>query len=774
MRVSSGQSALGKLAANRLGAAALVLLPQMALIALAILVAMLPGSVNAHANYIESDPPANSTLETAPDSVVIRFTEPIEPSLSSIRVLDSQGNRVDDADQVVRSTDPHVMGVALQPLQDGAYTVVWKNVSTVDGHLARGSFVFSVGEPLPADARSQAEVGGLLLSGIDPFLRWVMILGAATAFGALLYRLLVAKPVIDSTIPTNGPAAVEEDSIQGRLSKLLFLANMIICAVGVFVAVCATVALIVLQASAVYESSILETLTGPVWRLQTETFWGRMAVARLGLMAAFLWLIYLITDRGDRHSSSKSCAAALACAAGALLTVSLTSHAAATPGIRLEAIANDYVHLVAASVWIGGLAALATGASEMIIFADRSLRRALLVGIVRRFSPIAAASVGLLAMTGLFGAWAQVTTPEAITLPYGLALMGKTALVLVALALAAANLLWIRPRIMGGLWSALWLRRLVRLEYLALALALLAVGYMTAMEPARLMASRLGIGVESDLRFEDTAEGARIELSVEPGSVGPNTVRISLEDALGDPITDATDVRLRLSYLDDDLGETAYSAANVGEGEYALERQTIGISGAWQAEVVVQRASAFDARTAFRFEIGDSGGGLSILPDPDVARNLLGIELGIVGLVLLAVAIPLGGRYSRAGLTAMGTGLAGVVAGVALLFGALGSGDSLPVRNPIPPTQESVAAGYDLYLANCQSCHGERGHGDGPASVGMDPPPADLTVHVPLHPDRALFEFIRDGVPGTSMAAQGDRLTDDEMWHLVNYIQTLK
>ena len=751
---------------NRLGASALGLLA----LTLAALLAMFPASVNAHANYIESDPAANSTLETAPDRVVIRFTEPIEPSLSSIRVLDSQGNRVDGTDQVVRSTDPHVMGVALQPLQDGAYTVVWKNVSTVDGHLARGSFVFSVGEPLPADTGSQAEIGGLLLSGIDPILRWVMILGAATAFGALLYRLLVAKPAIDSAIPPD----VEEDSMLGGLRKLLFLANMIICAVGVFVAVCATVALIILQASAVYESSILETLTGPVWRLQTETFWGRMAVARLGLMAAFLWLIYLITDRGDRHSSAKSCAAALACAAGALLTISLTSHAAATPGIRLEAIANDYVHLVAASVWIGGLAALATGATEIITFADRSLRRALLVGIVRRFSPIAAASVGLLAMTGLFGAWAQVTTPEAITLPYGLALMGKTALVLVALALAAANLLWIRPRIMGGLWSALWLRRLVRLEYLALALALLAVGYMTAMEPARLMASRLGIGVESDLRFQDTAEGTRIELSVEPGSVGPNTVRISLQDTLGDPIIDATDVRLRLSYLDDDLGETAYSAVNAGEGEYILERQTIGIAGAWQAEVVVQRPTAFDARTAFRFEIADSGGSLSILPDPAVARNLLGIELGIVGLVLLAVAIPLGGRYTRAGLTAMGTGLIGAVAGVVILFGALGSGDSVPVRNPIPPTQESVAAGYDLYLTNCQTCHGERGYGDGPAAVGMDPPPADLIVHVPLHPDRALFEFIRDGVPGTSMAAQGDRLTDDEMWHLVNYIQTLK
>ena len=492
-------------------------------------------------------------------------------------------------------------------------------------------------------------------------------------------------------------------------------------------------------------------------------------------MAVFFWVMYLIVDRGVQRSSAKSFALCAGCGMGILMTISLTSHAAATPGLRMEAVANDFVHLVAASIWVGGLAALASALTEIIMFADRSERRALLEALLRRFSPIAAASVALLAMTGLFSAWAQVTVFEALTLPYGLTLLGKTALVLVALALAAASLLWIRPRIMGGLWSALWLRRLVRAEYIALALALIAVGYMTAMEPARQVASRQGIGVESGFSFEDTVEGARIALSVEPGAVGLNTARVFLTDTFGEPITNATDVRVKLSYLDQDLGETARSAPNVGEGEYALEGQTLGIAGAWEAEIVVQRSSAFDARTAFRFEIeGGANSSLAIAPDPDTGRNLFAAELGLIGFALLAVAIPLGGRRSRAGLAAMGSGAVAVVAGVALLFVALGSGESVPIRNPIPPTQESVAAGYDVYLQNCQTCHGARGYGDGPAAVGMNPPPADLTIHVPLHPDRAIFEFIRDGVSGTSMAPQRDNLTDEEIWHTVNYIQTLR
>ena len=62
-----------------------------ALAVLAAVAALSPSDASAHANYLESEPPANSTLETAPDSVVIRFTEPIERSLSSMRVLDPGG-----------------------------------------------------------------------------------------------------------------------------------------------------------------------------------------------------------------------------------------------------------------------------------------------------------------------------------------------------------------------------------------------------------------------------------------------------------------------------------------------------------------------------------------------------------------------------------------------------------------------------------------------------------------------------------------------------------
>ena len=90
------------------------------------------------------------------------------------------------------------------------------------------------------------------------------------------------------------------------------------------------------------------------------------------------------------------------------------------------------------------------------------------------------------------------------------------------------------------------------------------------------------------------------------------------------------------------------------------------------------------------------------------------------------------------------------------------------------PIPQSLQTGGSVYERSCQTCHGAFGRGDGPGGAGLDPPPADLVVHVPLHSERDLFRFVHDGVPGTSMAPLGDRLTDEEIWHVINYIKTFE
>ena len=149
----------------------------------------------AHANIADARPAPNSVLETAPETVIAWFTEPVEAGLSEIRVLDSSGARVDRGDTTVDPNDPTAIFVGLEPLPNGTYTVAWRNVSTVDGHLVRGSFLFSVGEPLSA-VSVEAPGQPLFQSPWEPVVRWAILIAALAVVGGLSFDLLVLRPAL--------------------------------------------------------------------------------------------------------------------------------------------------------------------------------------------------------------------------------------------------------------------------------------------------------------------------------------------------------------------------------------------------------------------------------------------------------------------------------------------------------------------------------------------------------------------------------------------------
>jgi mono/diheme cytochrome c family protein len=114
------------------------------------------------------------------------------------------------------------------------------------------------------------------------------------------------------------------------------------------------------------------------------------------------------------------------------------------------------------------------------------------------------------------------------------------------------------------------------------------------------------------------------------------------------------------------------------------------------------------------------------------------------------------------------------VIGAATLALTLGNGAAaLAPGNPISPSDASVARGQVLYQQNCAECHGSAGRGDGPRAAGLNPPPVDLTVHVNVHPDQQLFDWISGGISGSAMPAFGGQLSVTDRWNLVNYLHTL-
>ena len=725
----------------------------------------MPQGVSAHANLASSDPAANSELDEAPGQVIIWFTEPIEPAFSSIRVLDASGRQVDDGNSAVDDLNPLVMSVGLGDVPDGTYTVAWKNVSTVDGHRVRGSFVFAVGQPL-SGAPVEVVEQPLLQSPFSPFLRWLVLLGALAMVGGLVLDALVARPVL--------LAAGASDAVKSTGNALAARSHRVILAALVLLAA-ASLGELLLLTTITHEATLWAALGGPLRETVTGTEWGEVWVWRMAAAIGFgLALLGLRWASDLWQPAVRLLALALGCAV--LWTLTLTSHGAATVDIRGLAIAADFLHLAASAFWVGAVFHFALGVPLLRGLTEEE-RRECLADMVPRFSVVAAMSVAVIVVTGVFSGWAQVTVTEALGTPYGAALIAKVALVLPLLLLGGLNLLWARPRLRRDSSSTEWLKRFLIGEAVIGVLVLAAVGLLTSLEPARQVASRDLAEERQSISFSDTVAGDTIALEVSPGRIGSNDLTVTLTDRLGRPIADADEVLVRLVFLESDLGDDTLTATSLGDGAYVREGAQFSIAGAWQAELVVRRSDAFDARTAFRFEVlaAGSAGSAAISPSPDTAYLLLGAGLLVLGLLFLAAGLPLGGWFSRSGAGVMTPGVAGVAAGLMLLFNSqLGLGGTEALRNPFPPTPESLASGAATYAQVCETCHGVGGRGDGPADIALEPPPADLVIHVPLHSESDLFLFVRDGIPGTAMVSQANRLTDEQIWHVVNYIRTLE
>ncbi len=278
---------------------------------------------------------------------------------------------------------------------------------------------------------------------------------------------------------------------------------------------------------------------------------------------------------------------ALLAAGATLLIPGLSGHAAqAAP--RGLSLALDWLHLVAGSIWFGGLIGL------LVLWWSLPVARRVagLMVCVPRFSNTAFVSVLVLIGSGTGAALIHMPTLASLwQTSYGQALLVKIGLLCAALLLAQVNLLRTRPRLVAsrdrpelGTGAAALLRRLVSGEVLLVAGAVVAAAVLSSLPPpAKALASagsafaRVGPGPVKEVA---TKNGYRLELRVTPNrAAAPNTFSIRVTRNCV-PVRQATVIAC-FAMLDMEMGIQKYVLPELSPGLYERAAPALVMVGHW-------------------------------------------------------------------------------------------------------------------------------------------------------------------------------------------------
>jgi copper transport protein len=501
----------------------------------------------AHASLQSSDPADGAVLRAAPAAVTLTFSEPPDPTLTAVHVLDRSGQRVESGPQEAVPGEPMQISVPLPPLPDGVYTVTWRTVSETDGHVTAGSFSFGVGmspagAPQPSAGRlaSTPPPSPLAVAG-----KWALYAGLALMLAA----------------GSTGVVAFD-----GRLP-----ARRAVLIGAAILAVTGTAAMIAAERSTVGVGlgTLLSSSAG------AKLVWLAIAVA-----------IAAVVGVASALRPTRVLTIFLAVSAAAAMLVRAIGGHASGAGFAGLNVVLQWIHLLGVGVWIGGLAWLL-----LVVRADGTLERG---RNVRRFSQIAA--VGLLAVAGTgilravdeLGGWSSLA--HLLETSYGVSLAIKVALSLVLIGLGAVNRYVTVPRYERG--GRTTLSRVVGGELLVAAGVFALTGVLTGLPPA-VQGRQAATPVARPLVVtgNDFATTTRVRLRVTPGTVGPNEFVATVTDYdSGEPIeADRVSLTFTLSGQPD-VGSTLQLKPTSG-GVWSAECTALAIDGEWHVFVLIQNSS---------------------------------------------------------------------------------------------------------------------------------------------------------------------------------------
>jgi copper transport protein len=553
-------------ASRRLGSLA-VLLALMA-------IAALPATAFAHAYLVRTSPTASGILVSPPPNVSLTFDEAVEPRFAIISVTNAQGRQEATAPPRRSPANPDTLVVPVRHgLPEGWYLIYWRAIS-VDGHPVQGAFTYAVGpDPGPAPQFPVPRVSASAVTAPLLTARWVMFLSVMLTVGLLAFRLLVARPAVRRA--------------SGTALRAVSIGAVISSGVGL-------IAIPVYLDVAIANDSLRSVFDlGNLIPLYRATAFGRGYVDMwvcFALLCVAGW-IALWLDRPDRPRRSVAELAATTgatlAAAGVLFIPGTLGHAGqASP--RGLSVPFDAVHLLAGSLWLGGL----IGLLVLWFTSEPDRRLAGLSVIVPRFSALALASVLVLLGTGTGATIIHMPAVDALwKTSYGVAILAKIGLLVAACGLAAGNLLRTRPRLVAAQRrpdlaepAARLLGRLVSGEAIILAGAVFTASILSSLAPPppafALGDSALAHVGPGRVAHTVTRAGYRLQVLVSPNkAAAPDSFALRLTRD-GRPVRGAT-VTLAFNHLQMQMPQQEYALHETAPGIYARSAPALIMVGPW-------------------------------------------------------------------------------------------------------------------------------------------------------------------------------------------------
>ena len=421
---------------------------------------LFPAKASAHAILLRSDPAKDSVLSIPPRGVRMWFSEDLNPAFTTAVVINGANERVDYHDAHILPNDTKEMDLTLKPnLQPAAYIVVYRTQSAVDGHILRGSFIFSVARPdgtVPTIG-SGTNPGQNLLGGssttssstgqLDGQMLFSLIMITLVELGAVFW--VGAQLWVNFVLSISAEQHAEErpinERVQQRFERRFSLPTLLILLL-------ANIGVLVGQAINLTGGDWVgafspQLLAGLATGGRFGTFW---LLRELVILVAIVLSLYMLWHK-QRPQLVNRLLPLTNLFLGLVLFIAITmsGHAAATgSSVLVYSIIFDWLHLLAAALWVGGMMYIATVYLPVLGKFSLVERTRSLLTVIPYFSPLAVAGVLIMAVTGPFNATFRMSSwDQFLTTAYGRTLVIKILLVGGLLLTSAIHVGLLRPRL---------------------------------------------------------------------------------------------------------------------------------------------------------------------------------------------------------------------------------------------------------------------------------------------------------------------------------------